>query len=151
MLKIRHIALASDHPGKAAEFYKSAFGFKEIRRFGLDPNKPDEAPRPSGVFLTDGVLNIAILKFANDQLGKGIDFVGIHHFGVVVDDVEEWTRKLENMGAPCLHEAMPPGAHAEYKFRGPDGVVFDITKDEWEGSQPVSPRTVCADLPQAAE
>ncbi|HVG50623.1 MAG TPA: VOC family protein, partial [Xanthobacteraceae bacterium] len=102
MLKIRHIALASDHPGKAAEFYKTAFGFRELKRFGLDPNKPDEAPRPSGVFLTDGVLNIAILKFANDQLGKGIDFVGIHHFGVVVDDVEEWTKKLETMGAPCL-------------------------------------------------
>jgi len=44
MLKIRHIALASDHPGKAAEFYKTAFGFREIKRFGLDPNKPDEAP-----------------------------------------------------------------------------------------------------------
>ena len=151
MLKIRHIALASDHPGKAAEFYKTAFGFKELRRFGLDPNKPDEAPRPSGVFLTDGVLNIAILKFASDQLGKGIDFVGIHHFGVVVDDVEEWTRKLENMGVPCLNEAMPPGAHAEYKFRGPDGVVFDITKDEWEGSQPVPAEDRVADLPQAAE
>ena len=151
MLKIRHIALASDHPGKAAEFYKSAFGFKELRRFGLDPNKPDEAPRPSGVFLTDGVLNIAILKFAKDQLGKGIDFVGIHHFGVVVDDVEEWTRKLENKGAPCLHEAMPAGAHAEYKFSGPDGVVFDITKDEWEGSQPVPPEDRVAELPRAAE
>jgi catechol 2,3-dioxygenase-like lactoylglutathione lyase family enzyme len=151
MLKIRHIALASDHPGKAAEFYKTAFGFREIRRFGLDPDKPDEAPRPSGVFLTDGVLNIAILKFGNDQLGKGIDFVGIHHFGVVVDDVEQWTRKLEAMGAPCLHEAMPPGAHAEYKFRGPDGVVFDITREEWEGSQPVPPEDRVAKLPQAAE
>jgi catechol 2,3-dioxygenase-like lactoylglutathione lyase family enzyme len=138
MLKIRHIALASDHPGKAAEFYKSAFGFRELRRFGLDPNNPDHAPRPSGVFLTDGVLNIAILKFGNDQLGKGIEFTGIHHFGVVVDDVEEWTKKLEDMGAPCLHEAMPKGAHAEYKFKGPDGVVFDITKDLWEGSAPVA-------------
>ena len=123
----------------------------QLRRFGLDPNKPDEAPRPSGVFLTDGVLNIAILKFANDQLGKGIDFVGIHHFGVVVDDVEDWTRKLENMGAPCLHEAMPPGAHAEYKFRGPDGVVFDITKDSWEGSASVSPEDRVAEMPRAAE
>jgi catechol 2,3-dioxygenase-like lactoylglutathione lyase family enzyme len=137
MLKIRHIALASDHPGKAAEFYKQAFGFKELSRFGLDPDKPDEAPRPSGVFLTDGVLNIAILKFANDQLGKGLEFTGMHHFGAVVDDVETWTRKLEAMGAPCLHEAMPPGAHAEFKFRGPDGVVFDITREPWEGSAPV--------------
>ncbi len=83
----------SDHPGKAAEFYKSAFGFKELSRFGLDPDKPDEAPRPSGVFLTDGTLNIAILKFPTDQLGKGIGFTGIHHFGVVVDDTEAWTQK----------------------------------------------------------
>jgi catechol 2,3-dioxygenase-like lactoylglutathione lyase family enzyme len=151
MLKIRHIAIASDHPGKAAEFYKSAFGFEEISRFGLDPNKPDEAPRPSGVFLTDGVLNIAILKFPNDQLGKGIDYVGIHHFGVVVDDVEAWTKKLEAMGAPCLHEAMPPGAHAEYKFRGPDGVVFDITRDAWAGSLPVTDEDRNVAVKEAAE
>lgn len=137
MLKIRHIALASDHPGKAAEFYKSAFGFKEISRFGLDPARPDYAPRPSAVFLTDGVLNIAIIKFPTDQLGKGIDYVGLHHFGVVVDDVESWTKKLEAMGADPLREPMPPGAHAEFKFRGPDGVVFDITKESWEGSMPV--------------
>ena len=146
MLKIRHIALASDHPGKAAEFYKSAFGFRELRRFGLDPNKPDEAPRPSGVFLTDGTLNIAILKFDNDQLGKGLDFVGIHHFGVVVDDTEAWTRKLEGMGAPCIADAVPPGAHAELKFRGPDGVVFDITGSAWDGSAPVD-----EEMPAAAE
>jgi catechol 2,3-dioxygenase-like lactoylglutathione lyase family enzyme len=151
MLKIRHIALASDHPGKAAEFYKTAFGFKELRRFGLDPNNPDHAPRPSGVFLTDGVLNIAILKFATDQLGKGIDFTGIHHFGVVVDDVEDWTKKLEAMGAPALHDAVPAGSHAEYKFKGPDGVVFDITGDEWQGSQPVPAEDRVVKMSEAAE
>jgi catechol 2,3-dioxygenase-like lactoylglutathione lyase family enzyme len=148
MLKIRHIAFASDHPGKAAEFYKQAFGFRELRRFGLDPSKPDEAPRPSGVFLTDGTLNLAILKFADDQLGKGIDYVGIHHFGVVVDDTEEWTRKLEAMGAPCIQGPgqVPAGSHAEFKFRGPDGVVFDITGSAWEGSAPVDD-----EMPAAAE
>ena len=134
MLKIRHIALASDHPGKAAEFYKSMFGFKELRRFGLDPTKPDEAPRPSGVFLTDGALNIAILKFADDQLGKGVDYLGIHHFGVVVDDVEAWMDKLIAAGAPQVEYNIPAGTHAEFKFRGPDGVVFDITGQPWEGS-----------------
>ena len=73
MLKIRHIAFASDHPGKAAEFYKTAFGFRELRRFGLDPNKPDEAPRPSGVFLTDGTLNLAIQvrrRPARQEIGR---------------------------------------------------------------------------------
>src|SRR5262245_18106362 len=146
MLKIRHIAFASDHPGKAAEFYKKAFGFRELRRFGLDPNKPDEAPRPSGVFLTDGTLNLAILKFADDQLGKGIDFVGIHHLGVVVDDTEAWTRKLEAMGAPCIQGPgqVPRGSHAEYKFRGPHGVVFDITDKLWDGSPPIVHQTPAA-------
>lgn len=138
MLKIRHIAMASDHPGKAAEFYKSAFGFRELKRFGLDPARPDEAPRPSGVFLTDGTLNIAILKFSDDQLGKGLDYTGIHHFGVVVDDVETWANKLIAMGAASVEYKIPPGGHAEYKFRGPDGVVFDITASNWEGALPVA-------------
>lgn len=136
MLSIRHIAIASDHPGKAAEFYKTAFGFRELRRFGLDPARPDDAPRPSGVFLTDGTLNIAILKFNDDQLGRGIEYTGIHHFGVVVDDVDSWTARLEAMGAPTIPTALPPGAHAEHKFCGPDGVVFDITETPWEGSAP---------------
>jgi catechol 2,3-dioxygenase-like lactoylglutathione lyase family enzyme len=138
MLKIRHIAFASEHPGKAAEFYKSAFGFKELSRFGLDPARPDEAKRPSGVFLTDGTLNIAILKFPENMLGKMGD-AGIHHFGVVVEDVEAWTAKLEAMGAPCVvgRDDIPPGAHVELKFLGPDGVVFDITENMWPGSEPV--------------
>jgi catechol 2,3-dioxygenase-like lactoylglutathione lyase family enzyme len=146
MLKIRHIALASDHPGKAADFYKQAFGLNELRRFGIE-EATGEARRPSGVFLTDGYLNIAILKFSNDQLGKGIDYTGMHHFGVIVDDVEAWTKKLEELGAEAMDAqyAVPPGAHAEFKFRGPDGVVFDITGAPWDG---------CADektLPKAAE
>ncbi len=138
MVKIRHIAIASRHPGKAADFYKAAFGFRELGRFGLDPNKPDEAGRPSGVLLTDGTLNIAILKFSQDQIGVGDDFTGLHHFGVVIDDVEAWTKRLEALGAPCIVGAdqLPKNAHFEIKFRGPDGVVFDITDSPWPGSAP---------------
>ena len=47
----------------------------------------------------DGTLNMAILKFKTDQLGKGMDFRGIHHFGVLVEDVEEFSKKLESLGA----------------------------------------------------
>jgi catechol 2,3-dioxygenase-like lactoylglutathione lyase family enzyme len=142
MLKIRHIAFASEHPGKAAEFYKSAFGFRELSRFGLDPSKPDEAKRPSGVFLTDGTLNIAILKFPENLVGKMGD-TGIHHFGVVVEDVEAWSAKLEAMGAPCVvgRADIPAGAHVELKFLGPDGVVFDITENLWPGCEPVDSLT----------
>jgi catechol 2,3-dioxygenase-like lactoylglutathione lyase family enzyme len=144
MLQIRHIALASDHPGKAADFYKSAFGFRELRRFGIDPNNPEVAARPSGVFLTDGTLNIAILKFANDQLGKGMDYVGLHHFGVMVDNVEAWMDRLQALGAEAMDAqyAVPAGSHAEQKFRGPDGVVFDIVDKPWEGIEPPKSMTV---------
>ncbi len=34
MPKIRHIALATNDPVKTAEFYKRAFGFKEVGRTG---------------------------------------------------------------------------------------------------------------------
>ena len=60
MVKIHHIAFASEHPGEAAEFCKSGFGFKELSRFGLNPENPEVAKRPSGVFLTNATLNIAV-------------------------------------------------------------------------------------------
>lgn len=144
MLKIRHIALASDHPGKAAEFYKSWFGFKELSRFRIPEDPNAEAPRPSGVFLTDGTLNIAILKFDHDQIGKGIDYVGLHHFGMVVDDAATWAKRLEDAGVPVVPYEPPPGTHAELKFKGPDGVVFDITGHNWDGAEAV-------EFPKAAE
>jgi catechol 2,3-dioxygenase-like lactoylglutathione lyase family enzyme len=150
MARIRHIAIASSHPGKAAEFFKQALGLREISRFGLDPAKPDaDAPRPSGVLLTDGHLNIAILKFSTDQTGVGIDYQGLHHIGVVVDDVDAWTKTLQAMGAPCIagRDAIPKGAHFEIKFRGPDNVVFDISDSPWPGSAPVEP----SELAETAE
>ena len=50
MARIKHIALTTKEPAKVAEFYKTAFGLKELRR------------SPSGaVFLTDGYIHIAVL------------------------------------------------------------------------------------------
>src|SRR6185437_15006167 len=83
MAKIRHIALATNDPIKTAEFYKQAFDFKEVGRTG---NPDDPGGIAWGIYLSDGTLNLAVLKFKNvDQLGKGLDYVGIHHFGVLID------------------------------------------------------------------
>jgi len=133
MAKLRHIALATSDPDKTPEFYQSAFGFQEIRKINSD--------LAHAYLLSAGTLNIAILKFAKyDQLGKGLDYVGLHHFGVVVDDTDEYVQKLESMGAECF---MRPSAEErakgsfEVKFRGPDGVVFDIADRPWPGSEPL--------------
>jgi lactoylglutathione lyase len=136
MPKIGHIAIRSAHPGKAADFFKNAFGFTEIQRFGLDPARPDEAASPSVVSLTDGTINLTFLKTTAENLGCSEDFLGIQHFGIVVDDLESWTRKLESLGAPCIIglDRLPPNAHKEIKFRGPDDVVFDISPSPWPGT-----------------
>jgi catechol 2,3-dioxygenase-like lactoylglutathione lyase family enzyme len=136
MPKIRHIALATNDPDKTAEFYKTAFDFKEVGRTG-DRNSPKGIAW--GYYLSDGTLNLAILKFKNvDQLGKGLDYVGVHHFGVLVDDLEAYAEKLEGLGAPCFMKQDPSQTNSFYetKFRGPDGTVFDISEHPWIGAAP---------------
>ena len=131
MAKLRHIAIATNDPKKTAEFYKSAFGFREV---GHAPEA--NAKLAHGYFLSDGTLNLAILKFVEvDQLGKGLDYVGIHHFGVLVDDVDAASKKLESLGADCvMGKPKDRNTFFEVKFRGPDGVVFDISEHPWVGS-----------------
>ena len=93
MAKIRHIALATKDPEKVANFYKAAFEMKEVGRSGPPNPKPGQV---YGVYLSDGTLNMAILNFGNDdQLGKGPDYVGLHHFGVLVDDLASARKHVE--------------------------------------------------------
>jgi catechol 2,3-dioxygenase-like lactoylglutathione lyase family enzyme len=144
MARIRHIAIASKDPAKAAEFFKSALGWKEVARRGPKPGataKPGEHPGNNAVTLTDGHINISIIRFRVDQIGRGMDYEGLHHIGVVVDDVDEWTPRLEALGSPLIagRDAIPPGAHFEIKFRGPDNVVFDISDSPWPGSASLEP------------
>src|SRR5436309_13188522 len=88
MARIKHIALTTKEPAKVAEFYKSAFGLKELRR---SPN--------GAVFLTDGHINVAILnpkdEKSPDMGAHGPNFSGIHHFGFEVDDLGDACQKLE--------------------------------------------------------
>lgn len=129
MAKLRHIALAAEDPYATAEFYKQAFDLVEVRR-----TEPKGEGRSYGVFLSDGTISLAILHFGWDQ-GPGIGFRGIHHFGVLVDDVDHYVEKLERLGAECFARR-PPEVKSFYetKFRGPDQVVFDITDHPWRGA-----------------
>jgi catechol 2,3-dioxygenase-like lactoylglutathione lyase family enzyme len=84
-------------------------------------------------------MNLTLLQFQNqDDAGdeRGKDFVGLHHFGIWVDDIETMTQAIEAHGGK-YHPG--PTAHvpenAEYKFRDPDGVVFDISTHGWDGAR----------------
>jgi catechol 2,3-dioxygenase-like lactoylglutathione lyase family enzyme len=141
MPKLRHIAIAAKDPEAMAEFYKKAFDFKEVGRAG--------GSLADGVFLSDGTLNLAILKFKSDQLGKGLAYTGVHHFGVLVEDVEKFAQKLESLGAEHYIDRDAASGHTGYfemKFYGPEGVLFDIAEHPWAGCEPLK-----AEVAEAAE
>jgi hypothetical protein len=88
------------------------------------------------VYLSDGDLNLAILRFHTDQLGRGTDYVGLHHFGVHVPDLAAAYTRLEAAGAHPKSER--PDSNTQYfevKFIGPDGVVFDVSAHGWVGAR----------------
>ena len=141
MAKLRHIAIAAKDPDAMAEFYKQAFDFKEVRK--------TDGPLAYGYHLSDGTIDLAILRFKTDQLGKGMDFRGIHHLGVLVEDVEEFSKKLESLGAEHYIDQGQGGHQAGYfekKFYGPERVLFDIAEHGWAGAEPLP-----APIKEAAE
>jgi catechol 2,3-dioxygenase-like lactoylglutathione lyase family enzyme len=134
MPKIRHIAIATQDPEAMAQFLCKGFEFKELRRFGDFSGKAEG--KSYGMYLTDGTLNLAIIKFGWSQGGKSLDFVGLHHFGVEVDDIDEYAKRLESLGADCFAEKpKDTSVFYEVKFTGPEGLLFDISDKPWLGSK----------------
>jgi catechol 2,3-dioxygenase-like lactoylglutathione lyase family enzyme len=133
--RIQHLAIASQDPEKQAAFYKDVFGFEEIRRI--------DNPRARGVILTDGAINISVLYFKQDQIGRGLDYTGLHHFGVYVDDLEGTANKCLANGDVAYDELPEDANEKNYrpkrsdKFKGPEGSLFDIADHAWIGAAPV--------------
>jgi catechol 2,3-dioxygenase-like lactoylglutathione lyase family enzyme len=129
MAKLRHIAITVPDPWKAAEFYMKAFGLKKV-------GETDWA-NARGVYLSDGTINIALLHYKTEEAAgrRGRDFVGVHHVGFLVDDVDVSRRAIEAAGGKHWSgEAIDGGGFYEVKFHDPDGLVFDITENGWAGA-----------------
>ncbi len=133
MAKIRHLTLATQDPEKMRNFFQTAFGFETLRAH--------DSERASGFVMTDGAINIGIFKFKDDQLGKGMDYVGLHHFGVYVDDPDECVERVLSLGAEVYVDEMELSplqdgrAKRPDKFRGFEGMVFDVADVPWPGTK----------------
>lgn len=128
MAKLRHVAMSVPDPEKAADFYCKAF---DMKRIGAR-----DSSLAKGVFISDGVVTVALLNFKSDDQGPR-DFVGLHHIGFWVDDLREAEKKVEKAGAKYLMgrpENDKNTVFYEEKFRDPNGVIFDITDLGWDGS-----------------
>jgi catechol 2,3-dioxygenase-like lactoylglutathione lyase family enzyme len=129
MAKLRHIAITVPDPWKAAEFYMRAFGMRKV-------GETDWA-NARGVYLSDGVVNLALLQYKTDEAAgkQGRDYVGIHHLGFWVDDVDASRRAVEAAGARhWMGEPSDGTGFYEVKFHDPDGIAFDITANGWSGA-----------------
>jgi len=128
MAKLRHIAMSVPDPEKAAAFYCKAF---DMKRVGAR-----DSSLAKGVFISDGVITMALLNFKSDSQGPR-DFVGLHHIGFWVDDIRDAEEKVESAGAEYLMgrpEDDKGTVFYEEKYRDPNGVIFDITDLGWDGA-----------------
>src|SRR5205823_8123978 len=91
--KLRHIAISVPELRPAAEFYKKTFGLEEVNYV--------ETPYGDGLSLSDGVINLTLLKFHTDDAAgdeRGKDFHGLHHIGFIVDDLEKYSEQAKRNG-----------------------------------------------------
>lgn len=126
MAKLRHIALSVSDLETARRFFEEAFDMKCVGQAG------------SGVYMSDGTVNIALLAREGRPLGyEGEEpFYGIDHFGIWVDDIDEARRKVEAAGATYVmgESTGDPNTFYEVKYRDPLGQIFDLTENGWKGA-----------------
>lgn len=117
--KIRHVALRTLDVLRLTAFYRDALGMTVLRE--------PEGERPAAR-LTDGYVNLAILPFQVEMR------VGIHHFGVVPEDIdhlEALAERARGLGAAALPAPRPldeasPTRDAEVRLHDPDGNGVDL-------------------------
>jgi len=133
MARLRHFAVCVKDLDKAAAFYESVFDLKRAGREDLEIG--------SAIYLTDGVINLALLNFSSGAGRKASDLadptahVGAHHFGFQVDDLAEAQRRIERAGGKFFFDlGNEREGNFERKFKDPDGVIFDISQRGWVGT-----------------
>ncbi len=138
MAKLKHIAIATQEPESTAHFYRDVFDLQMVGKV--------DSENAEGYYLSDGNVNIAVLKFKNDIVAgeQGLDYSGIHHIGFQVDDAEEADGKLRKANSlpqddvnNALHSGMGSehsNKNVELKYTGPDGVMLDISQGGWVGT-----------------
>jgi len=130
MARLRHIAVCVKDLEKAAQFYESVFDLRRVGREDIEIG--------SAIYLSDGVVNLALLRFAGrggNDLADPVNAVGANHFGFQVDELAETQRRIEAAGGTFFFDLGDERkGNFERKFKDPDGVVFDISQHGWIGT-----------------
>jgi catechol 2,3-dioxygenase-like lactoylglutathione lyase family enzyme len=141
MGKLRHIAFISQEPKKLSDFYQKNFGFEECKVF------------PSGSrMVIDPLFNLAFLQraaveatVAGTHRTDGSEnelTIGIHHYGFMVDNLDEAVAKLpKNLTRGTTPQVSagvggPEGSRpAEVRFLDPWGNNVDLSSRGFLGRE----------------
>ena len=118
MAKLRHIAIAVPDIQATAKFYESSFGMQRVRESDV------------AVMLSDGTVSLAIIdSIKNVNAGERS---GLHHFGFIVDSLDESATQIETGGGKYYGQIrnIGDGPQSERKYRDPNGIDFDIVNGE---------------------
>ncbi len=125
MARLKHIAIRTRDVAKTVAFYKEAFGLEEVGK------------GRSGVYLSDGHINMAILKLRTPTSPAGVE-----HFGFQVDDLEKTVERVTGLGGGQLTDLARinptdpsnPQSYFEVKVTGPDEQEIDVSDTGWVGA-----------------
>src|SRR5215467_12738806 len=122
--RLRHIAISVPDPERAAKFFEEAFGMTIAGRAGV------------GLYVSDGTINVALLRFPGEVPGFTAGYYGLIHFGMWVDDLDEAAKKVVAAGGSYYMGRADnnPNTYYEVKYKDPNGVVFDLTHTGWVGA-----------------
>ncbi len=116
--RLRHIAIIVPDPEASAKFFEEAFGM----------TRAGSARR--GIYMTDGTMNVALLGKETPE-----EEIGLYHFGMWVDDLDEAEKKVVKAGGKYLAgRPTSPNSYYEAKYKDPLGIVFDLTHTGWKGA-----------------
>jgi catechol 2,3-dioxygenase-like lactoylglutathione lyase family enzyme len=128
--RLRHIALRVSDLEASAKFYEGVFGFERVGR--------EEIPIGAALYLSDGVINLALINYFGEEGAATADAagsVGTDHFGVQVDDIDTMRETIEASGGKFYFDLGDERkGNFERKFKDPDGIVFDISRHGWLGT-----------------
>lgn len=126
MAKLRHIAINVDNLEEDASFYKQAFELEEVGRAGTSDM--------GAVYLSDGVVNVALIKISDPDY-PNYNPRGLNHIGFVVSDLDAAIDRAEQAGAVATvdRDNKDAGATWEMKMKAPSGVAFDLSDHGWPG------------------
>ncbi|RPI46208.1 MAG: VOC family protein [Betaproteobacteria bacterium] len=114
MAKLRHIAIAVPDIQATAKFYEESFGMQRVRESDV------------AVMLSDGTVSLAIID--SNKNVNAEKRTGLHHFGFIVEDLDDAAGKVESSGGKYYGQIrnIGDGPQSERKYRDPNGIDFDI-------------------------